>query len=583
MERPRSHRPDNYAELLQKFRRVEPKILENEGPEKAIARQAVSSGLEPYGGLWDDQAICHLLKRSLFGVKMSDLSTFRSMTLDDAIGALLQQNAAPDPPVNNYNNAADGIEDPDVPYGESWIEAKYINDYEGARVASLKTWLVGNILNQKPTLEEKMVLFWHNLLVTQSWGIFHGRLSYRYFEMLRRNAFGNYKTLIKELTLDPAMLIYLNGTFNNKEAPDENYARELQELFCIGKGPNAKFTEEDVQAAARVLTGWLINWEKWEAPGTVDAFFYPPYHDSSDKEFSSFYGNRVITGRSTQDGAQELDELLDMIFDNNETALYICRRIYNFFVYHEIDETTEANVIVPLANLFRESGYEIKPVMEALLKSAHFHDPANHGAVIKNPADFVLGLWRTLDMDGAHNKYMSEKGLNPDDLNLQYKKNLGLIWNMANIGMELGDPPSVAGWPAYYQAPSFDKYWITTDTIANRAISSDSMVYWGFWVHDDGQIPVDLIAFLQQLDNPEDPNLMLKQSSLLLHGIQASDEVIENLKKVLLSGQQTDSYWSSAWMQLMSDPDDVEYRMVVENRLKPTFQHLMQLGETQLM
>ncbi len=197
-------------------------------------------------------------------------------------------------PVNNYNDPANGVEDPEIAFGETWINSAYGDQYEGPRTNSLKGWLIKNMLNQDTSVEEKMLLFWHNLLPIQTWGVFYAKLSYRYFEMLRRNLFGNFKTMIKELTLDPAMLLYLNGTFNNKEAPDENYGRELQELFCIGKGPNANFTEEDVQAAARVLTGWVVRWEDFEASRTLPSYFYSPFHDTTNKQFSAFYGNRVI-------------------------------------------------------------------------------------------------------------------------------------------------------------------------------------------------------------------------------------------------------------------------------------------------
>lgn len=579
---PGKHLPDNYQELLAKHRKVPSKILSGNATNRLAGRSAVLTGLEPYAGSWEDRHRAHLLKRTLFGMTRADLALFQGRTMEASVDQLLTQGQAPSPPVNDYNNAGDGIEDPDIPVGSSWIQAKHNNEYEGHRVTSLKAWLVNNIVHQEPTLEEKMILFWHNLLPTESWGVFFGKLSYRYFEMLRQNAFGNFKTLIRALTLDPAMLLYLNGTFSNRDAPDENYARELQELFCIGKGPNAKFTEEDVQAAARVLTGWVVDWNEWEASGDMESLFYPPFHETSDKQFSSFYGNRIIAGRTAAAGGEELDELLEMLFDHNETALYICRRLYTFFVYHEIDETTEQEVIVPLAQLFRDSNYEVRPVLELLFKSAHFHDEANHGAMIKNPAEYVLGLWRILSMEDTFRDHLESISMDPEDININYKKNLSLIWNMANIGLELGDPPSVSGWPAYYQAPSFDRYWITTDTITNRAISGDSLIYWGFWLSENIQVPADLIGFLDTLDHPEDPDLMLQECCLLFHGVDPSEEVIGNLKKILLSGQQTDSYWSVAWQQMKDNPDSEEYRLVVENRLKSTFQSLFQMGEAQL-
>jgi uncharacterized protein (DUF1800 family) len=459
-----------------------------------------------------------------------------------------------------------------VPDGETWINAPYNNEYEGRRITSLKSWLIKNIINQEATLSEKMLLFWHNLLATQSWGIFIAKTSYQYFELLRRNSFGNFKTMIKEITLDPAMLVYLNGTRNQKEAPDENYARELQELFCIGKGPNSGYTEGDVQAAARVLTGYMINWEQVNSEGPVGSVFIEQRHDTSDKQFSEFYGNRIITGRSGEEGQQELDELLDMIFDNNETAMYLSRRLYQFFVYSEIDAEAEQNVIAPLADIIRANDYEVMPALRTLLQSEHFFDQANQGAMIKSPVDHLLGLWRTLDVPSP----------NPGDARLEYLTHRSMIWNMANKGLEIADPPSVSGWPAYYQAPQYDKAWITTDTISSRATTSDSLVFWGFWVTRDIQIPADLLSFVGSLDLPADPNQLLTDLSDLFLGMPLADQELDQLKTILLSGQRADHYWTDAWNDYVNNPSNGVFRSTVETRLKSLFQRLLQRGEFQL-
>jgi uncharacterized protein (DUF1800 family) len=156
-----------------------------------------------------------------------------------------------------------------------------------------------------------------------------------------------------------------------------------------------------------------------------------------------------------------------MIFANNEVAHYICRRLYNFFVFGEIDEATEANVIVPLAEIFRSNNYEILPVLEVLFKSEHFYDEANRGAMLKNPVDHLLGAWRSLEMKYDH----------PSEIYMVGRTHISMQWAMSGMGMELADPPSVAGWPAYYQAPQFDRSWITTDTITSRALWIDSMLF----------------------------------------------------------------------------------------------------------
>lgn len=566
----KNRKPANYSEMIKKYRKISPVILEQESSNWP-KRNAIQTGLSPYSGVWSDGERHHLLRRTLFGLKKSDLKAVSAMSLDEMIHQLFQQHPI-DPPVNNYNTEV-GQVDPVIPEGETWIEAPYGGDWEGPRTLSLKVWLVKNAAEQALTLEEKMVIFWHNLLPIQSWGVFYGKLSYQYFDMLHEHAFGNFKSLIRDLTLNPAMLLFLNGTFNNKEAPDENYGRELQELFCIGKGPNAAFTEADVQAAARVLTGWVIDWPNWDQPGILKSLFYHPYHETSDKQFSEFYGNTVIKGKTGEAGAEELDNLLDMIFEHQETALYICRRLYKFFVYHQIDEATDAQVIQPLAALFRANKYDIKPVLETLLKSEHFFDAANRGAMIKSPSEFVLGLWRGLEF--------SKRKL--DSLHLGGLQYSTMLWYMSAMGMEFGDPPSVSGWPAYYQEPSYDRYWITTDTISNRAMISDTLVYYGLYLDEENHIPTDLIAVLRELEHPEDAVKMLTEVSELFFGIPLEANALQSLKTILLSGQQTDGYWTTAWFDMINHPENEEYRLIVETRLKATFQHLLQMGEAQLM
>jgi uncharacterized protein (DUF1800 family) len=187
------------------------------------------------------------------------------------------------------------------------------------------------------------------------------------------------------------MLYYLNGRLNTKRAPDENYARELQELFTLGKGSGSKYTEDDVKQTARVLTGFTIN----PTTSPFSTSFVSANHDTGDKTFSSFYGNTVIKGRTgINAGMDELKDLLDMIFNVEEVSKFICRRLYKYFVYYELDSTIETNVIEPLAKVFRDNGYEIKPVLKTLFESEHFYDVWNRGAMIKDPLSHTVGYLR---------------------------------------------------------------------------------------------------------------------------------------------------------------------------------------------
>ncbi|MFY0598864.1 MAG: DUF1800 domain-containing protein [Cyclobacteriaceae bacterium] len=540
--------------------------------EKA-KRTSTNTGLTPYSGDWGKRETLHLLKRVLFGVKPSELEHFSSMSLNECLDELIQTDPDPEPPINDYTEEADF--DPDVPLGESWVlAAKGSNEINVARISSLNSWLIRNIARQPSTIHEKMIIFWHNLLPTAVWGVANARMSFQYFSLLRKHSLGNYKTLIRELTTDPAVLYYLNGARNRKDAPDENYARELQELFTVGKGSGSGYTESDVQEAARLLTGFTVWWLDKDKPGEQKSVFYHPYHDTGDKTFSSFYGNRVIKGRSGNEGVEELDELLDMIFDVEEVSKYICRRLYSFFVHSEVDESAETNVITPLAQLFRDSNYEIMLVVKALLGSEHFYDEINRGATIKNPLDHLLGFWRTTETEEVEPE-------NPFIIYWLYK---GVqAWYLTPTGMSVGSPPSVAGWPPFYQAPSLDRIWITTDSITKRAERMEKTIYGSWWVWRDGRyLKTDLIKFAERLPNPSEPTVLIQDIWDLLMGIDATEESLAHLKSVLLSDQTSDYYWTNAWSDYQKNKNNTAFKQTVETRLQSMVYAMSQLGEFQL-
>ncbi len=531
-------------------------------PEQSLG---IESGLNPYTGPWGQKQMLHLLRRATFGASVAHLNILKTKTLNEAVAMLLTHSGPVPPPVNDYNNS---VNDPDVPVGQTWVNTptSTVADVTSHRIFSLRSWFCQLMLNEGISITEKMTLFWHNLFATQAFTVFNSRFLYKHFNLLRTNCLGNYKQLVKAITIDPQMLYYLNGNLNSKQAPDENYARELQELFTLGKGPGSQYTEPDVQAAARVLTGWKADWV------TANVFFNANDHDTSNKQFSAFYENKVIAGRAGAAGAQETDDLVNMIMDEPETALYICRRLYRWFVYYVIDAQTEANVIAPLANIFRTNNYNILPVLDTLFKSEHFYDMLNVGCYIKSPADYVIGLSKNFNV----NKPAFA------DVRQNLEANIMYIWLLETLNMTICDPPNVAGWPAFRQEPLFYQVWINSDTYPKRSRYSDYLIWDGVYINNNFRFSINHIAWIQQFPNPDNPNAVVQNmiDFLLTTDLTAPQKLA--MKNILLSNQAADHYWSDAWNAYMADPLNPVKEEAVRIRLKTLFVYITRLAEYQL-
>ncbi len=517
-----------------------------------------------YQGPFGKNEIKHLLKRTLFGFNIDSINELKGKSLDELVEKILSPATVPAPPLNFYQSLV--VDQTGVKYGETWVNAPSDSGgSNGRRIQSWRGWWLHNMHFQGTSIHEKMILFWHNHFATEVDAYRDPRKGYIYTETIRKYALGNFKDLVKAITLDPAMLVYLNGTKNTKAAPDENYARELQELFTLGKGPASKYTEEDVKAAARVLTGFRVRSEP------IETYFQSSSHDDGDKVFSDFYQNKIIKGRRGADAPLELDELLDMIFANVEVSKFIVRKLYTFFIYYEIDEAIENNFIAPLAQLFRENNYEISPLLKAIFSSNHFYDPHVRGAAIKNPLDYILHSTRLFEASWPDESNILEYYLFANDLN-----------NVAKAcEQDLGNPPSVAGWEAYYQSPQYYKMWINTNTIAKRAEFTDKLIMQGF-KRNGKSLQLNLMAFAQKLENPQDPNLLIDEIEFLMFQLPLADSLKKQLKtETLLSGQSSDYYWTELWNEAIQNTNSATARMATE-RLKSLIAYLASLPEYQL-
>jgi uncharacterized protein (DUF1800 family) len=518
---------------------------------------AVSTySLAPFKGEWKREHVLHLLRRCLFGIGHKELAFFENKTLEQCIHVLLRQSPPPSIPIQEDSD----VNDPLVPKGKTWVNAPYENDLiENRRGLMLKSWWLGEIINRDFSVTEKMTLFWHNHFVTEMDVVKDSRYSYRYIAMLRAHALGNFKKLIREGTTNVAMLVYLNGNTNSKSEPNENFSRELLELFTIGKENKQNYTEEDVKAAARVLCGWKDDKK------TIQAQFHPELHDSDDKQFSSFFYNQIIKGRAGTEGVVETDELVDLIFKKTETAKFVCRNLYRWFVSDKLDETIESKIIEPLAQLFIAANFEIVPVLKTLLSSEHFFDPVFRGCIVKSPVDFFIGAMQQFDV------------VTSSDLKKDHIPWLQFYFYTADLSMDIGNPPSVAGWPAYYQAPKFHQWWINSASLGLRTkILSDLCTPEGL-IFNGPYIKFDFVPFARQFANPENAGTFIKSCTELICAVEISEDSKNKLRALL-----TDK-WQDIWNKFAANTEDAKARETVQERLRLFFKKMMSLPEYQMM
>jgi len=541
------------------------KVLTSDGGEYNFAAtfDPPTSGLNRFSGSWTKNEARHLLSRGTFGGTLEDIKHFEAIGLDAAVEELLKETAAPSPPLTVIETNGDV-------FGTTWINNGLPLVGNGARWFSLRAWLMLQMMNEKRSITTKMSLFWHNHFVTAMSIVGDARYSYRYFATLWQNATGNFRQLAKDITVDLSMLRFLNGNSNTERNPNENFARELFELFTIGKGPLADagdytyYTEDDIISAAKVLTGW-----RDDRTG-VRVSFNNNRHSKGDKQFSHRWNNKVIK----ENGENEYKDLIDMIFENKQTARYIAKKLYRWFINSEIDENIETLVINPLADIIYDNDYEIKPALSALLKSEHFYDTYNRGAMIKNPVDHVVSTFKQLYIPIMNDNFQDA-----------YTQSYNFAWTMCLLqDMIIADPPEVAGWAAYYQIPSFSQLWINSVTISYRHIFTDVLCSpRGFVRQQRTYAVLDVFSFADRMSNPSDAEALVKDSAEYLFPIELTKNQIDYLKTYLSGEGLPDYLWTLAWLSYKENPNDEANKAIVYFKLATLYSTMLSMPEYHLM
>jgi uncharacterized protein (DUF1800 family) len=373
----------------------------------------------------------HLLRRAGFGASAERLDTFTELGYATALDRLI-----------NYEQIFDGVDGHIGQPGYVGITARTGFAPSTNITDARQRWLFRMIHTDRP-LQEKMALFWHNHFAT-AYSKINGALNATdatrmlaskptddaanvkgQLELFREYALGNFRDLLIEVAKDPAMLVWLDGRTNVKARPQENFARELMELFTMGVGT---FPETDVYAGARVFTGWNLARVNGNTPSGHYVFNYDSrQHDTTAKEFSfAIYrnGGRVIPARAAADGMQDGIDLLNAVAAHPATGPRLARKLYAYFV-NEVDPP-DASLIADLARTYYASGFEIRPMLIQLFSSPQFVDPSTFFKRYSWPAEFVARAITEVGWAG----FSVNDALNP----------------MITMGQQLFEPPDVSGW-----------------------------------------------------------------------------------------------------------------------------------------
>lgn len=500
----------------------------------------------------------HLLRRATFGATRKQIDTYAGLTPAEAVKKLFK----PAPP----------LPAPVLPIDPKTGQEWFTNGATAAKSedSDLETYFLGWIIGQMMSTgipedlslpysaREKIVFFLHTHFTTirskvaSSRALYFQNQLFRYFALDGSpNPKLNFKELTVKVSVDNAMLRLLDGSLNVKGSANENYARELHELYSIGRGLEGSFgstpegdygvyTEKDIQEAARVLSGWDFddkflnidadtNIPRGKVKGSPEN---ASSHDNDPKKFSAHFDNNEInpdplltngTNATEESALDEIRQLVDQIYANVETPRNICRKIYRFFVWsaHTLEEaqTIEENIISEMAETFKLNGFKIQPVLEELLKSEHFYESVeeveaddNIGGIIKSPLDLVLGTLRAFDVK------LPDMQSNAVDF---YKATNEIIALLGEMGMSFYEPYDVAGYEAYHQFPVYHRFWITPNALTRRYNFIRSLLSGS----DSSMFKVDVYAFVKNFFTNEAPNARNLIKALALYFFPVTDHL----------------------------------------------------------
>jgi len=476
---------------------------------------------------WDMGAARHLLCRTMFGPKYPEIKVASENSMQIELSSILSTMNPPDPPGEWVNEPAPQW---DALTGE---EIQELMDQYREWMGELRYWWMKGMMRNPINIQEMITLFWHNYFATAQSKVFFPQAMYQQNSVFRQFGLGNFKELLRQVTFGPAMMIWLDIHRSKDIEPNENFPRELLELFTMGVD---NYTQDDIVEAARAFTGYRTNgvetnYSFEEASGSGP--WWNEWHDFEEKTFLGQTGN------------WNGDDIINIIMEQDETAVHICTRLYKWFVYQNVDET----IVNEMADVLRTNDYNIATALEFLFTTEHFFDENFRGADIQNPLTLMQGLIRKCGMEEFH-------------FSLYY-----FIHSQEFLGMLPLEPPDVSGWPGY-------RSWINSITLPVRKVQASSVITgqspWGNF-----DVTTNVRALAQSMYNQDEEGYaseqIVRKLGFLFFGNPLSENLEGRMLSILLDGAEPYD-WS-----IYASPNNPQWE-----RMRDLMVYIMRVPEFQL-
>ena len=516
------------AKLYRKFLKSKPPVYHPSPIHESVTPLPVTPSTRTLRDVdWNLEASSHLLNRAVFGPTYPEVLDSANDSFVNAVASLFMPMDQPEPPGEWVNEPApqwDALTQEEI---QALLDQYFEWMWEIA-----KWWLIRMTRNEL-NVHEMMTLFWHNYFATAQSKVFYPQAMYQQNAVFREYGLGNFKELLRRVTFAPAMMIWLDIHRSKKHAPNENFARELLELFTMGVD---NYTQDDILEASRAFTGYVTNGVDTNYDYQNQTGFGSWWDDRHDFDEKTFLG---------QTGNWDGDDIIDIIMEQDETAVHICSRIYKWFVYDSINDS----VVNEMADVLRTNDYNITLALQFLFTTEHFYDENFRGANIQNPLGLMQGLVRKLGM---------EEHTYPEYY---------FIRSQEFLGMTPLEPPDVSGWPGY-------RSWINSITLPVRKLQAQSLLT-GFSPWGSFDFTVNVRALAQSMYDENEEGYasvqIVRKLGMTFFAIHLSEHLEGVMLDILLDGAEPYD-WS-----INAPPNDAQW-----NRMRDLMHYIMKLPEFQL-